>query len=546
MKVGLCLAAALAALQVSGCSVVIGGSVNDACETDADCASLGFTNATCNTETKTCDPGGGTGGGGGGAGECETAQQCEDKNGGQPSICRADGTCAQLLSVDCTEYAGNYKDPNAIVLGFLGPLIGPDASTGLPIADGTKLALNELDKNAVGLPGGPDGAVRPLAMVYCHDLDGPEDDPWRAAKHLVNDLQVPAIVGPAFSGVTISTTKTVTIPAGVLTISASATSPSITDIDDKDLVWRTCPSDALQAIPLAGLLGPLETQIAPTLGGEPLRVAMIVKGDAYGTGLANEVTPLLLFNGKNATANGDDGNFLRLDYADPTSEVVDYSPIISKITTDFQPHVILALGTTEGVSEVLTQVEAQWPTVDPPPRPFYLFPDGGKVVELTTAIGDDDDLRKRVRGTVPGGSSALYEDFRSRYKSFFEQKEPLAFADTGYDALYLLAYSMVAIGDKAITGTNIAGGLKKMNKGTLFDTGPGKINSAFQTLQATGEIDYNGASGPLNFDPATGEAKANIDIWCVVYDNNMNPVFKSSGQKYDAVASKLVGEYVCN
>ncbi len=548
MRNSLCLAAALAAFHVSGCSVVIGGSVNDACQADPDCADLGFVNAKCNLETKTCEPGGtGGGGGGGGPGECDTAQECEDKNGGQPSICRGDTkTCAQLLSADCGEVFGNYKDPNAIVLGFLGPLTGSDASTGIPIADGTKLALNEFDKNAVGLPGGPDGAVRPLAMVYCHDLDGPEEDPWRAAKHLVNDLGVQAIVGPAFSGVTINTTKTVTIPGGVLTISGSATSPSITDLDDNDLVWRTCPSDALQAIPLASLLTPLEAQIAPTLMGEPLRVAMVVKGDAYGTGLADAVTPLLLFNGKDATANGNDGNFLRLDYPDPNSETVDYSPIISEITTNFQPHVILALGTTEGVTEVFTQVEAQWPTVDPPPRPHYLFPDGGKVVELVQTIGDNNDLRTRVRGTVPGGSSALYEAFRSRYKGFFDQKEPLAFADTGYDALYLLAYAMVSIGDKEVTGTNIAAGLKKMNKGTLIDTGPGKINAAFQSLQGSGEIDYNGASGPLNFDPATGEAKANIDIWCVVFDQDMNAVFKSSGQKYDAVQSKLVGEYICN
>ncbi len=543
MRMSVSLAIALTALMASGCSVVVGGSVNDVCDADADCETLGYSNATCDTEKKVCVPGGG-------GGACETTQECEDKNSGQPAICRADTkTCAPLLSVDCAEVAGDYKDPNAIVLGFLGPLTGSDASTGLPIADGTKLALDELSKNTVGLPGGPDGAVRPLAMVYCHDLDGPEDDPWRAAKHLVNNVGVQAIVGPAFSGVTINTAKTVTIPKGVLTISGSATSPSITDLDDNDLVWRTCPSDALQAIPLAGLLSPLEAQIRAEQAipeGTPIRVAMTVKGDAYGTGLADAVVPLLAFNGgKSTTENGE--NFLRQDYKDPTENTVDYSPIISKLTNDFQPHVVLVLGTTEGVQEIFTQVEAQWPNTNPEtPRPYYLFPDGGKVSELQAAIGNSDSVRRRVRGTVPGGSSSLYDAFRSRYKAFFDQKEPLAFADTGYDATYLLAYAMVAAGDKELTGVNISAGMKRMNKGTPIDATPGKINAAFQALQSGGEIDYSGASGPLNFDNTTGEAKANIDIWCVAFDGSMKPVFKSTGQKYDAVQGKVVGTYSCD
>ncbi len=78
--------------------------------------------------------------------------------------------------------------------------------------------------------------------------------PYRAAKHLVDDVQVPAILGPAFSGVAINTAKQITIPSKVLLVSASATSPLITDLDDDGLVWRTCPSDALQSDP-AGRAG---------------------------------------------------------------------------------------------------------------------------------------------------------------------------------------------------------------------------------------------------------------------------------------------------
>ncbi|MBK8257689.1 MAG: ABC transporter substrate-binding protein [Polyangiaceae bacterium] len=536
MKTALFSAALLSAASLAGCSVIVGGSVDDSCENDADCSAIGFVGATCNLEKKICEPGGG-------AAACETADDCEAQNGGNPSICRADKTCAQLTSTDCGEVFGDYKDPNAIVLGFLGPLVGSDASTGLPIRNGAKLALNEF-KNSGNLPSVSGGGPRPIAMVFCHDLDAPEDDPYRAAKHLVNDVKVPAILGPAFSGVTINTAKQVTVPGGVLTISASATSPLITDLDDNGLVWRTCPSDALQAIPLAQLVGPLETQIRTEqslMASDQIRVAMTVKGDAYGTGLADAVTPQLMFNGKDAVANGD--NFKRVDYDDPNSNPnVDFSAVVADVIAH-KPHLVLLFGTTETAQILFDGIEAAWGDITPAiPRPYYLLPDGGKVIELLQKIGDDDDKRKRVRGTVPGVAGALYDSFKLRYKAFIKE-DPLAFADTGYDATYLLAYSIVSQGDKTITGTTIADGLKKTIKGSPINAGPSDINKAFQSLTSTGEIDYTGASGPLNFDTATGEAKADIDIWCVGRNANNEAIFVSSGQRYDAAQGKVVGTY---
>jgi branched-chain amino acid transport system substrate-binding protein len=47
--------------------------------------------------------------------------------------------------------------------------------------------------------------------------------------------------------------QSVTIPAGVVSISDSATAPSISDLKDNDLVFRTAPSDAYQGAALAKL-----------------------------------------------------------------------------------------------------------------------------------------------------------------------------------------------------------------------------------------------------------------------------------------------------
>ena len=309
-------------------------------------------------------------------------------------------------------------------------------------------------------------------------------------------------------------------------------------------MWRTCPSDALQAIPLAGLVTPLETQIRAEqalMASDKIRVAMAVKGDAYGTGLGDAVTPLLMFNGATAANNGE--NFQRFEYADPSGNPnPDFSEIITNIVT-MKPHVVLMFGTTEAAKNLFDGIEAAWGDLNPmPPRPYYLFPDGGKVVELTDGVGADDEKRKRVRGTVPGVASELYGAFKIRYQSYIKE-DPLAYADTGYDAAYLLAYSMLAVGNKPLTGVAISDAMKKMSKGTKLDTGPGNINKAFDAIQSSGEIDYNGASGPLNFDPKTGEAKADIDIWCIGRNAQGKATFFSSGQHYDAEGDMIVGTY---
>jgi branched-chain amino acid transport system substrate-binding protein len=109
------------------------------------------------------------------------------------------------------------------------------------------------------------------------------------ARHLAKDVGVPAILGPAFSGDTLKVATEVTVPAGTLLFPSSATAAAITNLNDKGLVWRTCPSDAIQAVPLAGLVSDMEAKIRidQTLpASTQIKVAITVKGDAYGSGLA--------------------------------------------------------------------------------------------------------------------------------------------------------------------------------------------------------------------------------------------------------------------
>ena len=72
-----------------------------------------------------------------------------------------------------------------------------------------------------------------------------------AGTKLVNVEQVVAIIGPSCSGATNGMVQSVNIPAGVVTLSDTATAPMISYLKDNDLVFRAAPSDGYQSAALA-------------------------------------------------------------------------------------------------------------------------------------------------------------------------------------------------------------------------------------------------------------------------------------------------------
>jgi ABC-type branched-subunit amino acid transport system substrate-binding protein len=68
-----------------------------------------------------------------------------------------------------------------------------------------------------------------------------------AARKLVDVDHAAVIVGPISSGITLAVARSVTVPAGVLLISPGSSNPAITQLPDNDFVFRTMPSDARSA-----------------------------------------------------------------------------------------------------------------------------------------------------------------------------------------------------------------------------------------------------------------------------------------------------------
>lgn len=517
---------------------------------------------------------------------CNIAKCTAEK--GAPAICVA-GACQQLdMGDDCkvADIFGASTDDRAIWIGGATALIaagGKINTSGPPRRNSIQTAVDEINENLGGIPNAEDGcAPRKLAAIVCDDgggrnTSGTTDVSERIANHLVNDLGIRAVIGAGTSGPTIAMMDKVFSPAGAVLIAPSATAIAITNLASANtpegdrLLWRTAPSDLLQSKALIELYNGYVAAHPGTT-----KLAIVDKGDAYGKGLGDEFQASAMLNGQpipagNTAGGGDAGadggggnptaNFYRGQCTAGAAPADGGGSLCQDQVTalvDLQPTVIVLPGTAESITQIMIPYESTNPGV----KPFYLIPDGPAKKELFDYVKSKPEIAARIQGTVPGAVTPLADNFFNfKYKAKFpkvpdENGNPvdsaLLFGMAGsYDATYLLSYAMAStnVNAKTFTGSQYSKGLGKTISGINTDVGTANFGAAIEALHAGQGIDFNGASGPLNFDVATGTAPSNMIIWCVRENpNSANGDFQrydATGQIYNSVTSQLEGTYSC-
>ncbi len=111
----------------------------------------------------------------------------------------------------------------AATIAFLGPQTGPYANLGTNITNGMQVALDEYNA------GDPQCEVK----VEPYDSQGDPEKASPLAVQIINDEAVVGVVGPTFSGESDATGEAFN-EAGLVTVSASATNPALTEND-----WAT-------------------------------------------------------------------------------------------------------------------------------------------------------------------------------------------------------------------------------------------------------------------------------------------------------------------
>ncbi|MEM6291474.1 MAG: ABC transporter substrate-binding protein [Myxococcota bacterium] len=466
--------------------------------------------------------------------DCSTDQRCGE-----------DDTCIDLLTAECQ--AVQYPDEddfdrnNVVFVGSILPTGGSFENLVQPLENAIQLAVEDFNAETT-LQGD-----RQIAWVSCDSTAG-VDAAVAAAQHLVDNVGVPAIIGPAFSESVLAVANDVTVDADVFLVTPTATATSITDIADNNLVWRTIAPDTYQG---NGIIDRMVDLRAEEEGTRLERLLVLAKNDAYGTGLLGAVqseleselpgVEIFATTYENPVAF-DSTEELLASYGATIAGAFGELPGTFENREDHYTDVLL-LGTSETQSLLYAYLSA-WGTLQVPPpaaspgMPRFTFSHGSVpdlqrfINEIGVIPGTEplEPLKPLITANLEGVSPIVFDPdnfnaFNIRYRIRFNNQDALTSSSLSYDATLATFFAMSAVpGDEAITGSAIA-----TSYNDLMDPGGTAISFSGSTLGFISEarnamaveggtVDLQGVSGELTWDEA-GDIRTGLFGWLVL-DND--------------------------
>ncbi len=307
-----------------------------------------------------------------------------------------------------------------------------------------------------------------------------------AATKLVQTDEVSVIVGALASSVSTPIAESVTIPNEVVQISPASTSPALTELDDNGMFWRTPPSDALQGRVLAEAM-------ADEFGADAT-VNTGTRNDAYGTALTG------VFEDAWEEGGGTIGQSVR------------WNPEATTFDSEAQQ---LAGGNPD--AWLIIDFPETWAKVGP-----ALVRAGGWDPSLTfTADGLRSDTlpedvgaeaAEGMRGTAPSSEGApAGEAFATAWDERVSGVERQTFDAQAFDAVMLAFLAALRGGDaepRTIADNLQAVSAPEGEKYTFENLG-----DAISAVLAGEDIDYEGASGPIDFNEDGDPSAAIYEVW---------------------------------
>jgi branched-chain amino acid transport system substrate-binding protein len=347
-----------------------------------------------------------------------------------------------------------------IILGFTGPI----ESLTPGMRDSAKMAFDEAS-NSGALLGGKKITVE-LGDSTCTDASAAQ----AAAEKLVA-AGVAAIMGADCSGVTKAIAENIAVPNGVVMISPSATSPSLTDINDNGFFFRTAPSDKRG--------GQILADITKDRGIKS--VAITYENSDYGKGLAENVQLGLEKHGIKITTTLAHENG-KADYA---SEVATLAAAGGDA--------LAVLGYADQGGKGVIQAALDSGAFD-----TFILGDGMIAKSLVATFGKD--LSKSF-GSMPGSLAKGAQMYEGIAKAAGVDPNG-AFVRESYDAAALIVLAVQA-GNSA-DRKSIAKNVMSVANAPGIKIYPGELKKGLELLAKGTEIDYEGASSVTFTD--VGEA----------------------------------------
>lgn len=359
---------------------------------------------------------------------------------------------------------------DSVNIGLATALVIFGKDFGRDMFDAATLAANEI--NATG------GVNGQLIRIIARDTACDGEIARFEIQALIDDFDVQAIVGPVCSSATVALNDIVS-SQGLPLISLYATSPEVTTLKDNDTIYRMEPSDTAK--------GQIYAEIMIDEGVQ--RLGIIYRDEPFNGGLAEVV---------------------RAAYEDESAgrQVVSYIPFNENKTVDFSSEVssLLAPGNLDaiaifGFADSAANITLDLEIANAPSNIAYFFSDPTMELAVQGAPNIIEGSRGVFLSEQPLEGNDNYTIYLNNFLEFAPQGTPFN-GVLAYDAVYLHALAMLKGGANTkatvlshlrwVSGTGVS------NSAAII--GPDQFAKAREAVASGMEVDYEGASGSINWD----------------------------------------------
>ncbi|MGB5380550.1 MAG: amino acid ABC transporter substrate-binding protein [Acidimicrobiia bacterium] len=358
-------------------------------------------------------------------------------------------------------------EPIPIAIGTVLPQTGQLAPIIDALENPIKMGTDEINAVSPGL----------VTVEYGDSGTDPNVASTTVDRYLTGDFQ--GIIGAAASGVSLSIVDKVQ-SSQVAMCSGSNTAAALSSSDYDPFYSRTAPSDNLQGPTLADVVA----------NDAPASVAVLWRADEYGKGF---------------------GELVAAELGDVVVLAEGYDFAAGSFATEAQAVVAsgaeaLVMITFEEGGQLLLDLESAGFGGQ-----IYVA-DGFKDTVGPDQVGGNVALFDGIKGTAPSAAPANGEaTFGDRLQAAFPDTATI-FSAQMYDCLMttVLAAQVAQSADPAVFVTEISNVTQGGEKCSLF-------GDCFNLIMAGTDIDYDGASGPLDYGPNNEPTIGTYDIF--IYDD---------------------------
>jgi ABC-type branched-subunit amino acid transport system substrate-binding protein len=369
--------------------------------------------------------------------------------------------------------ASSGQTATPLSLGVLLPHTGTLSFLEPPMGDAVNLALKDI--NAAG---GVNG--KPVKQTPADDGTDP-NIASQGASTLLSD-NVDAIIGAAGTPETLAVINKIT-GAKVVECSPSNTGAALTTYPDHGYYFRTAPPDSLQSKALANQI----------VAAGHSNVALVAQATDYGKGFIDGVATALTNAGAQVAT--------KVTY-DPTATT--FTAAVSKVKAA-KPDAVVIIGYQETALVIKQMIQDNF---GPKQIPIYVA-DGAQSSTLWKSVDPHNPaVLVGVGGTAPSASPANgVKSFPTAFKAAYPGVDAI-YSAQAYDCAVVIA--LAADEAKSNAPTDFVG---HMNDVTQDGDKCTSYAQCLSLLKQGKNIDYDGASGPLDFTKVGEPSIGTYDVW---------------------------------